>query len=101
MNGTVHTCNGQEFSGIAFCKSLRQDDFIYSNHRCHGHYIAHTNDVSGLIAEFTHDEFKPYVSNSISNVTHDIKCTTIHITIADLYLFSRLHKKMVFIMIKK
>jgi hypothetical protein len=38
---------------------------------------------SGLIAEFTHDEFKPYVSNSISNVTHDIKCTTIHITIAD------------------
>jgi 2-oxoisovalerate dehydrogenase E1 component len=51
MNGTVHTCNGQEFSAIAFSKSLQENDFIYSNHRCHGHYIAHTHDVEGLIAE--------------------------------------------------
>ena len=51
MNGTVHTCNGQEFSAVAFAKSLRQGDFIYSNHRCHGHYLAHTNDLEGLIAE--------------------------------------------------
>ncbi len=51
MNGTVHTCNGQEFSGIAFSAALCKDDFIFSNHRCHGHYIAHTGDVSGLILE--------------------------------------------------
>jgi 2-oxoisovalerate dehydrogenase E1 component len=51
MNGTVHTCNGQEFSGISFCKSLNKGDFIYSNHRCHGHYLAFTEDVAGLIAE--------------------------------------------------
>ena len=51
MNGTVHTCNGQEFSGIAISAALRKDDFIFSNHRCHGHYIAHTGDVSGLILE--------------------------------------------------
>ena len=51
MNGTVHTCNGQEFSGIAFSSSLNKNDFIFSNHRCHGHYIAHTGDVSGLILE--------------------------------------------------
>jgi 2-oxoisovalerate dehydrogenase E1 component len=51
MNGTVHTCNGQEFSGVAFCSSLDKSDFIFSNHRCHGHYIAHTGDVSGLILE--------------------------------------------------
>ncbi len=51
LNGTVHTCSGQEFSGISFCKFLYQGDFIFSNHRCHGHYLAHTNDVSGLIAE--------------------------------------------------
>jgi len=51
MNGTVHTCNGQEFSGISFCKFLKEGDFIYSNHRCHGHYLAYTNDVDGLVAE--------------------------------------------------
>ena len=51
MNGTVHTCNGQEFSAVAFASALSDGDFIFSNHRCHGHYIAHTNDVESLIAE--------------------------------------------------
>lgn len=51
MNGTVHTCNGQEFSAIAFSDGLIDGDVMYSNHRCHGHYIAHTQDVEGLIAE--------------------------------------------------
>lgn len=51
MNGTVHTCNGQEFSAVAFCNFLEKQDTIFSNHRCHGHYIARTNDVEGLIAE--------------------------------------------------
>ncbi len=51
LNGTVHTCNGQEFSAIAFSEALQKGDNIYSNHRCHGHYIAHTNDIKGLIGE--------------------------------------------------
>lgn len=49
--GTVHTCIGQEWSGIAVCESLREGDLIFSNHRCHGHYLAWTDDVEGLIAE--------------------------------------------------
>jgi 2-oxoisovalerate dehydrogenase E1 component len=51
MNGTVHTCSGQEFSALAFTDTLQPDDFIFSNHRCHGHYLAKTGDVAGLIAE--------------------------------------------------
>jgi len=51
LNGTVHTCVGQEFSAIAFAGQLQKKDFIFSNHRCHGHYIAFTCDVKGLIAE--------------------------------------------------
>jgi len=51
LNGTVHTCNGQEFSALAFCSELQGQDVIHSNHRCHGHYIAHSGDVRGLIAE--------------------------------------------------
>lgn len=49
--GTVHTCIGQEFSGIAVCEGLRPGDLVYSNHRCHGHFLALTNDISGLLAE--------------------------------------------------
>ncbi len=50
--GTTHTCIGQEMSAIALADSLdRQRDIIFSNHRCHGHYLAWTDDVEGLIAE--------------------------------------------------
>jgi 2-oxoisovalerate dehydrogenase E1 component len=51
LSGTVHTCIGQEFTGIAVANALQAGEFIFSNHRCHGHYIARTDDVEGLIAE--------------------------------------------------
>jgi 2-oxoisovalerate dehydrogenase E1 component len=51
LNGTVHTCVGQEFSAVAFAGQLKRKDFVFSNHRCHGHYIAFTGDVRGLLAE--------------------------------------------------
>jgi 2-oxoisovalerate dehydrogenase E1 component len=49
--GTVHTCIGQEWSGIAVAESLRPGDIIFSNHRCHGHYLARTGDADRLMAE--------------------------------------------------
>ena len=51
LNGTVHTSVGQEFSAVAFAGQLKKTDFIFSNHRCHGHYISFTDDVKGLLAE--------------------------------------------------
>jgi 2-oxoisovalerate dehydrogenase E1 component len=51
LNGTVHTCVGQEFSALAFAGQLRKSDFVFSNHRCHGHYLAFTKDYQGLLAE--------------------------------------------------
>ncbi len=51
LNGTVHTCIGQEFSALAFAGQLRKSDFIFSNHRCHGHYLSFTGDTYGLMAE--------------------------------------------------
>lgn len=51
LNGTIHTCNGQEFSAIAFQSVIQKGDSIFSSHRCHGHYIENTGDVRGLIAE--------------------------------------------------
>lgn len=49
--GTVHTCIGQELTGLAVAEYLEPGDLIFSNHRCHGHYLARTDDVEGLMAE--------------------------------------------------
>jgi 2-oxoisovalerate dehydrogenase E1 component len=49
--GTVHTCIGQEWVGVAVAAALEPGDFVVSNHRCHGHFIARTGDIDGLIAE--------------------------------------------------
>lgn len=49
--GTIHTCIGQEFVGVAVSKHLCSEDYVFSNHRCHGHFISRYNDVEGLISE--------------------------------------------------
>jgi 2-oxoisovalerate dehydrogenase E1 component len=49
--GTVHTCIGQEFSGVAIAHYLQPNDTVFSNHRCHGHFLAMNRDLNGLIAE--------------------------------------------------
>jgi len=51
MNGTVHTCVGQEFSAIAVAGQLTELDWVTSNHRCHGHFISKTKNWKGLIDE--------------------------------------------------
>ena len=51
MNGTVHTCVGQEFSAVAVAGQLGGADWITSNHRCHGHFIAKTGNWRGLLDE--------------------------------------------------
>lgn len=49
--GTVHTCIGQEFTGIAIAHALQEGDQVFSNHRCHGHFLATTSDLVGLFSE--------------------------------------------------
>lgn len=51
MNGTVHTCVGQEFSAVAVAGQLLPEDWVSSNHRCHGHFIAKTGNWRGLLDE--------------------------------------------------
>ena len=51
LRGTVHTCVGQELSAVAVCHNLKDDDFVVSNHRGHGHFIAHTNNTFSLVCE--------------------------------------------------
>jgi 2-oxoisovalerate dehydrogenase E1 component len=51
LNGTVHTCVGQELLPVVLAKHLQLNDYVVSNHRGHGHYLSVTGDFVGLIAE--------------------------------------------------
>jgi 2-oxoisovalerate dehydrogenase E1 component len=51
LNGTVHTCIGQELNAVAIAQCLKVEDHVFSNHRGHGHYLARTKDGFGLMAE--------------------------------------------------
>ncbi len=51
LNGTTHCCIGQEADAVAVMEHLREDDHVFSNHRCHGHFLARTGDAVGLLAE--------------------------------------------------
>ncbi len=51
LTGTVHTCVGQEFIPVFLNKYSLESDFWLSNHRGHGHFIAKTKDLKGLLAE--------------------------------------------------
>jgi len=51
LNGTTHACIGQEADAVAIVEHLGDRDHMFSNHRCHGHFLARTGDAFGLIAE--------------------------------------------------
>lgn len=50
--GTTHTCIGQEADAVAVMAAIdRERDMVWSNHRCHGHFLAYCGHVEGLLAE--------------------------------------------------
>lgn len=52
ISGTTHTCIGQEADAVGVISHLDPArDVVVSNHRCHGHYLALTDDVDGLLRE--------------------------------------------------
>lgn len=51
MPGTIHQCQGQEATAVGVCAALREDDWITSTFRGHGHALA-----KGLSAQELLDE---------------------------------------------
>lgn len=49
--GFVHLYAGEEAVAVGVCAALRDDDFITSTHRGHGHCIAKGVDIRGMMAE--------------------------------------------------
>jgi len=51
MKTPIHLCIGQEAVAVGVCSALNKDDYISSNHRSHGHYLAKGGDLKRMIAE--------------------------------------------------
>ena len=51
MRCPIHLSIGQESAAVAVCNSLRKSDKIFTNHRCHAHYLAKNGNLEKMIAE--------------------------------------------------
>jgi TPP-dependent pyruvate/acetoin dehydrogenase alpha subunit len=49
--GTTHTYLGQEANAVGVLSCLASPDVVFSNHRCHGHFIAYGGELRALFAE--------------------------------------------------
>jgi len=47
----THLYIGQEAIAVGVCANLRNDDYVFSTHRSHGHYLAKGGDLRTLMAE--------------------------------------------------
>ena len=46
-----HLYSGQEAVAVGLCKALSRDDYIFGNHRSHGHFLAKGGSMKALAAE--------------------------------------------------
>lgn len=49
--GTTHTYIGQEADAVGIFNGVDPEDIVFTNHRCHGHFIAYGGDIRRLAAE--------------------------------------------------
>lgn len=52
MKCPVHLCIGQEAIAAGVCLNLKKEDYVFSNHRGHGHCLAKGSGMKPLMAEF-------------------------------------------------
>jgi 2-oxoisovalerate dehydrogenase E1 component len=51
VKGTAHSCVGQEAIAVGACAALRDNDFVISHHRGHGHCLAKGAEMKRMMAE--------------------------------------------------
>ena len=47
----VHLCSGEEAIAVGVCANLEKEDYVFGNHRSHGHFIAKGGRIDSMIAE--------------------------------------------------
>jgi acetoin:2,6-dichlorophenolindophenol oxidoreductase subunit alpha len=48
----THLYIGEEAVATGVCKALKTEDYVFSNYRGHGHYLAKGGDMNKMLAEF-------------------------------------------------
>ena len=51
MRCPVHLCSGQEAIPAGVCANLGKEDYVFGNHRSHGHYLARGGSLKAMLAE--------------------------------------------------
>ena len=51
ITGAIHLCIGQEAVAVGACEALREDDYVTSTHRSHGHTVGKGLDLKKTMAE--------------------------------------------------
>ena len=51
VSGTTHACIGQEADAVGVINHLHPGDIVFSNHRCHGHFLVFSDRPELLAAE--------------------------------------------------
>ncbi len=51
LAGTTHTYIGQEAIAVSAMSYMKDEDAVFTNHRCHGHFIAYGGNRKELLAE--------------------------------------------------
>jgi pyruvate dehydrogenase E1 component alpha subunit len=46
-----HLCSGQEAIAAGICAALDKEDYIFGNHRSHGHFLAKGGSMAEMVAE--------------------------------------------------
>jgi len=47
----VHLCSGEEAIAMGVCAALEDTDYVFGNHRSHGHFLAKGGSMNELVAE--------------------------------------------------
>jgi len=47
----VHLCTGEEAISVGVCAALEATDYVFGNHRSHGHFIAKGGKINEMVAE--------------------------------------------------
>lgn len=90
FHGTTHTYLGQEANAVGVLSHIEENDLVFSNHRCHGHFLAYGGDPRALFAEMMgkptgvcggmggsqHIHYKNFYSNGILGGTIPIAVGT-------------------------
>ena len=53
INCPTHLYTGQEAIAVGICFPLRSTDYVFGNHRSHGHYLAKGGNLKAMMAELS------------------------------------------------